>query len=34
MDGIMPIGVKNPKEMSKNGLPDAKLKFMKKVRDE
>ena len=27
----MTIGVKNPEEMSKNGLPDTKLKFMKKV---
>lgn len=33
MNGIVPIRVKNPKEMSKNSLPNAKFKFMKKVRD-
>jgi hypothetical protein len=33
MDGIVPICIKNPKEVGKNSLPNTKFKFMKKVRD-
>jgi hypothetical protein len=31
MNGVMPIGMKNPKQMCKDCFPNAKLKFMQEV---